>query len=643
MKGLRNLLLLVGLVLGGMAQAKSPPFNALSIATLSSVCLSQGGIVYQGANGVTNCLAPGTSGQALVTNGSSANPSWSSVGSGTVTSVGFSLPSAVFALSGCTITTSGTCMVTFQTQAANQVFAGPTSGTGTPAFRALVAGDVPISASLDLLGSTQGDVLYRDTSAWSALAPGTSGQCLLSGGVAANPSWGSCSSGGSGTVTTVSVASANGFTGTVATATTTPIITMATSITGILQGNGTAISAASTTGSGNVVLASSPAITTPAITGVPTGSCCSTSALASTVAIRSGNNTLGAGAFIPSFTTTATAAGTTTLTVSSNQLEYFSGTTTQTVDLPVVSTLVAGMYYTVGNGSTGNVTVNSSGGNLVATVLPGETVDFTAILNTGTTAASWSAAVAGASAPGTVTSVACGTGLTGGTITTTGTCALSTPVGVANGGTGLGSGTSGGIPYYSGSTTLASSGALTASALVLGGGAGASPTVLGSLGTTTTVLHGNASGAPSFGAVSLTGDVTGTLPVASGGTGITNNPGVTGIEYVIDGGGSALTTGIAGQLYIPYSCTISAWTLLADQSGSIVVNVWKVAEASYPPTVTNKITASAPPTITSAQAATSTTLTGWTTSVSAGDTMMFNIDSITTITRVTLALTCTRN
>lgn len=53
------------------------------------------------------------------------------------------------------------------------------------------------------------------------------------------------SGGGSGTVTSVSVASANGFAGTVATATTTPAITISTTITGILKGNGTAISAAS--------------------------------------------------------------------------------------------------------------------------------------------------------------------------------------------------------------------------------------------------------------------------------------------------------------------------------------------------------------------------------------------------------------
>ena len=66
---------------------------------------------------------------------------------------------------------------------------------------------------------------------------------------------------GSGTVTSVSVVSANGLAGTVANATTTPAITLSTTITGILQGNGTAISAASTTGSGNIVLSASPTLT----------------------------------------------------------------------------------------------------------------------------------------------------------------------------------------------------------------------------------------------------------------------------------------------------------------------------------------------------------------------------------------------
>lgn len=69
----------------------------------------------------------------------------------------------------------------------------------------------------------------------------------------------------SGTVTTVSIVSANGLSGTVATATSTPAITLSTTVTGILQGNGTAISAATTTGSGNVVLATAPTLSNPVV------------------------------------------------------------------------------------------------------------------------------------------------------------------------------------------------------------------------------------------------------------------------------------------------------------------------------------------------------------------------------------------
>jgi hypothetical protein len=69
---------------------------------------------------------------------------------------------------------------------------------------------------------------------------------------------------------------------------------------------------------------------------------------------------------------------------------------------------------------------------------------------------------------------------------------------------------------------VTASGALTANALIIGGGASV-VSALGSLGTTTTVLHGNAAGPPTFGAVSLTADVSGTLPGASGGTGVANS------------------------------------------------------------------------------------------------------------------------
>ncbi len=95
-----------------------------------------------------------------------------------------------------------------------------------------------------------------------------------------------------------------------------------------------------------------------------------------------------------------------------------------------------------------------------------------------------------------------------------------TTIAVANGGTGLTAGTSGGVLAYTAAGTLASSAALAANQLVLGGGAGVVPATLGSLGSTTTVLHGNAGGAPTFSAVSLTTDISGILPTANGGTGI---------------------------------------------------------------------------------------------------------------------------
>lgn len=89
------------------------------------------------------------------------------------------------------------------------------------------------------------------------------------------------------------------------------------------------------------------------------------------------------------YSTVATAAGTTTLTAASPYYLYFTGSTTQTVVMPVTSTLAAGLSYHICNNSTGNITVNSSGGNLIGTILPGTTIHITCIGTTLTTAADW--------------------------------------------------------------------------------------------------------------------------------------------------------------------------------------------------------------------------------------------------------------
>lgn len=274
---------------------------------------------------------------------------------------------------------------------------------------------------------------------------------------------------GGGTVTSVSVVSANGFAGSVATATTTPAITLSTTITGILKGNGTAISAASAgtdyevpltfstgltrttntitvntsqnistlsnltsnglvttsggtgalsitvpgtgiltflatpssanllsavtdeTGSGLLVFNNTPTLTTPVLNGTPTGTGVATAATASTLALRNSNGNLTMVNALEGYTTTATAGGTTTLTVSSNNMQYFTGSSNQTVQMPVTSTLVLGQSYWIVNLSTGSITVNSSGSNAIVVVAAGCSAELTCILTSGTTASSWNA------------------------------------------------------------------------------------------------------------------------------------------------------------------------------------------------------------------------------------------------------------
>jgi hypothetical protein len=115
-----------------------------------------------------------------------------------------------------------------------------------------------------------------------------------------------------------------------------------------------------------------------------------------------------------------------------------------------------------------------------------------------------------------------------------------------------------------------------------------------------------------------------------------------GIGFIIDGGGAAIETGVKGDIQIPFACTINAVRLLADQSGSIVVDIWKDTYANYPPTDADSITAAAPPTISAAAKSEDATLTGWTTAVSAGDILRFNVDSVTDIERCAVMLQVTR-
>jgi hypothetical protein len=127
-------------------------------------------------------------------------------GTGTVTSVGLSLPS-VFAASGSPVTGTGTLTATAAAQAANQGWAGPASGSAAaPTFRALAAADlpaVPMSGLSGTLGVSRGGtgptgpspyaVLCGGTTGTGAVqgvsGAGTSGQVLTSNGAGALPSF----------------------------------------------------------------------------------------------------------------------------------------------------------------------------------------------------------------------------------------------------------------------------------------------------------------------------------------------------------------------------------------------------------------------------------------------------------------------
>jgi hypothetical protein len=192
-------------------------FNNKGSGTVTSVTGTAPVVSSGGTTPAISMAAANTS-----TNGYLTSTDWNTFngkGSGTVTSVSF---------------TGGIITVT--------------NPTTTPAFTvAGTSGGIPYFSSASTWASsaalTQYGVIYGGGAGGSpvATAAGTTGQVLTAttGGA---PTWASPATGG--TVTSVSVVSANGFAGTVATATTTPAITLTTSITGLLKGNGTAISAA---------------------------------------------------------------------------------------------------------------------------------------------------------------------------------------------------------------------------------------------------------------------------------------------------------------------------------------------------------------------------------------------------------------
>ena len=534
---------LLGNTSGSSASPSATTLTALMDATFGD---QQGDVVYR-AGSLWTTLTPGAAGQLLATGGSGANPYWASVGgTGTVLSIGAGTGLASSTTNP--ITTSGTLRIadttvtagTYGSQTAVPTIIVNAQGQLTSATNTTIA----IAASQVTSGSftvaqggtgattfTANGIVYgNSTSALQVTAAGTTGQILI-GNTGAAPSW--SSSLPSGFAVTSFSGGSTGLTPSSAS-------TGAVSLGGLLG---------STYGG----------------TGVNNGSSTLTMA---------GNVTY-AGAFTQTFT--ATGNTNVTLPTSGTLVNTAVTTLSSLVSIGTVTTgtwnasLIAGTYGGTGVNN-GSFTI-TLGGNLTTSGAFNTTLTATAAtsvtLPTSGTVMSSVTALPGAvtgtpsasnylrgdgtwATTGTVTSV----GFTGGIISVA--TATTTPALTV-------AGTSGGIVYFSSGTTWASSAALAANAIVIGGGAGVAPSttttgtgVITAIGNNVNTTSGLATGAvTTLSSLSSIGTIA---------TGVWNGTAI-GVAY----GGTGLASYAVGDiLYASGATTIAK---LADvATGSVLVS-----------------------------------------------------------------------
>jgi hypothetical protein len=108
------------------------------------------------------------------------------------------------------------------------------------------------------------------------------------------------------------------------------------------------------------------------------------------------------------------------------------------------------------------------------------------------------------------------------------------------------------------------------------------------------------------------------------------------IEFVIDGGGSAITTGIKGYIRCPIPALIYEWGIMADQGGSIVVDIFGANNAI--PT-TSIVGVGNKPTLSAQQYSGMIGVSGWTNAtLGVGEWIAFSVSSASNVTRVTVVL-----
>ena len=240
-------------ILSNNSSASAVP-TAVSLSAIldSNIGSTQGEMLFRGSGGWVG-LSPGTSGQLLQTKGAGADPAWTTIsGVGTVTSVNGSGGTTGLTVTGGPITSSGTLTLGGTLAIAN---GGTGQTTASAAFNALS----PITSTGDL-------IIGNGTNSATRLAIGTSGYVLTSNGTTA--SWAASSGGVSSfSAGTTGFTPNTATTGAITLSGTLNIANGGTGITSFGTGVQTALGQ-NVTGSGSIVLATSPTLVTPAL-GTP--------------------------------------------------------------------------------------------------------------------------------------------------------------------------------------------------------------------------------------------------------------------------------------------------------------------------------------------------------------------------------------